>query len=85
MCDYNTNIDGTEADAIHCFKEGQPCSDGKLLLDEKSHQLLQRLEDNDGDIDPFEDDEEAECNEVRVDKDSEMTGSDSDSSDSDSD
>ena len=83
-CGITTATSGAEDNLIHCFKEGQPCADGKSMLDEKSHQLLQRLQD--GDIDPFaeEDEEEAESNEVRIDEDldedSETTSSDNDSS-----
>ena len=82
-CAVTTATGGIEDDINHCFKEGQPCADGKLMLAEKSCQLLRRLEDSDDDTDPFEDaieDEEAECNEARIDEDSELTSSDSDNS-----
>ena len=31
-CALNLPVDGSKDDAIHCFKEGQPCSTGEALL-----------------------------------------------------
>ena len=29
---HKLSVDGSEEDKIHCFKEGQPCSDGRAML-----------------------------------------------------
>ena len=43
-CALNINIDGSEDDVIHCFKESQPCEAGKEML--KSQMEVSRdLED----------------------------------------
>ena len=73
-CGITVATDATEDDIIHCFKEEQPCADGKTILAHTSRQLLQQLEDTDDndsfeDDDEDEDDEEAECNEIRIDED----------------
>ena len=41
-------LDGSNDDAIHCFKEGQPCSSGKAIL----HAQLAILKEPD--VNPFE-------------------------------
>ena len=38
-CGVNLPIDGTEDDSIHCFKEGQPCEEGRRMLREKMEEL----------------------------------------------
>lgn len=83
-CGITVATSGVEDELIHCFKEGQPCADGRSMLEEKSRKLLQRLEDGNNDIDPFEEDEEedeeeAEDNEVMIDADLETPESNSDS------
>ena len=61
------STDGSKDDEIHCFKEGQPCADGKILLSEE----MKKLEAESDPSDPFEeaDDEELEKNEVCMDDD----------------
>lgn len=67
-CAITLSTDGSKDDEIHCFKEGQPCADGKILLSEE----LKKLEAESDPSDPFEeepDDEELEENEVCMDDD----------------
>ena len=48
-CAITTAIDGSEDDAIHCFKTGQPCANGR-------QELMKEMERNrvdDSDDDPF--------------------------------
>ena len=81
-CDITIATDASEDNVIHCFKEGQPCADGRASLAQKSFQPLQLLKDSD-DNDPFEDHEEAECNEISINEDlinEELNISDSDDS-----
>ena len=47
-CALNLPVDGSNDDAIHCFKEGQPCSSGKAIL----HAQLDILKEPD--VNPFE-------------------------------
>lgn len=62
-----TSIDGSDDDQSHCFKEGQPCAEGRSKLDEemkriKAGQLVAE--------DPFasdDDSEEIEENEIVID------------------
>ena len=69
-CAITTAIDGSEDDAIHCFKTGQPCGNGR-------QELMKEMERNrvdDSDDDPFAaevDDEEVEKNEACIESDDE--------------
>lgn len=47
-CTLNLPVDGSNDDAIHCFKEGQPCSTGRAML----HSQLDILREPD--VNPFE-------------------------------
>ena len=47
-CTLNLPVDGSKDDAIHCFKEGQPCSNGKAML----HTQLDNLREPEAN--PFE-------------------------------
>ena len=31
-CGLNINVDGSEDDTVHCFKEAQPCAAGREML-----------------------------------------------------
>jgi hypothetical protein len=64
-CAITSPTDGSKDDEIHCFKEGQPCADGKNLL---SEEIEAECDPND----PFEeesDEEELEKNEACIDDD----------------
>ena len=68
-CAITTSTDGSDDDKIHCFKEGQPCAEGRRLLDEKMQALLANVTADAED--PFaddEDDEETEINELVIDQ-----------------
>ena len=43
-CGLNINVDGSEDDAIHCFKESQPCAAGREML-KSQMEVLKDLED----------------------------------------
>jgi len=36
-CALNLPVDGSDDDIIHCFKDKQPCSSGKAILDAQNH------------------------------------------------
>ena len=67
-CALNINVDGSEDDVIHCYKESQPCEPGRELL--KSQMEVSRdLEDE---ANPFlsikvtDSDEEQAGNEIFI-------------------
>lgn len=67
-CAITTSTDGSDDDIIHCFKEGQPCAEGRSLLLEE----MTKLQDDDDISDPFacsSDEDEMEDNEVYIDND----------------
>ena len=43
-CGLKINVDGSEHDAIHCFKEWQPCAAGRQML-KSQMEVLKDLED----------------------------------------
>ena len=43
-CGLKINVDGSEHDAIHCFKESQPCAAGRQML-KSQMEVLKDLED----------------------------------------
>ena len=43
-CGLNINVDGSEDDAVHCFKESQPCAAGREML-KSQMEVLKDLED----------------------------------------
>ena len=43
-CGLNINVDGSEDDAIHYFKESQPCATGREML-KSQMEVLKDLED----------------------------------------
>ncbi len=67
-CAITTPVDGSEDNAIHCFKEDQPCTAGRSLLAQEMEKL-----DDDNNSDPFaaisDDEEETENNEICIDND----------------
>ena len=70
-CAITTAVDGSNDNEIHCFKPGQPCESGRLLLQQEMSQLNDSMQALDND-DPFasdEDEEENEANEACVDDD----------------
>ena len=38
-CALNLKADGSEDDALHCFKEGKPCASGSRILENQMHVL----------------------------------------------
>lgn len=38
-CAITTSVTGSDDHKIHCFKEGQPCAEGKEKLDEEMKKL----------------------------------------------
>ena len=67
-CAITGATDGSEDDRIHCFKEGQPCEGGLVILNERMKSMAISTEDNDdSDSDPFEDEDETEANEAVID------------------
>ncbi len=73
-CAITTAVDGSNDDAIHCFKPGQPCEEGRSVLAEKMLAFTTVTIGNDDDSDdPFssddeDDHEETEMNEVLIDE-----------------
>ena len=51
-CAITTSTDGSDDHEIHCFKEGQPCEEGRTLLTEKMEALVSGCSQDD-DTDPF--------------------------------
>ena len=43
-CGLNINVDGSEDNAIHCFKESKPCATGREML-KSQMEVLKDLED----------------------------------------
>lgn len=87
-CAITTALDGKEYDdEIHCFKSGQPCQAGRVVLQQKMVKFLSS-DDDDDNSNPFasdDDEEETESNELLVDDDDPsdpMSGEESDSEDS---
>ena len=68
-CAITTSTDGSDDDSIHCFKEGQPCAEGRSLLVEEMTKL--QVDDISDDHDPFDcssDEDEIEQNEICIDE-----------------
>ena len=67
-CALNINVDGSEDDVIHCFKESQPCEAGREML-KSQIELSRDLEDQ---ANPFlqinvtDSDEEQAGNEIFI-------------------
>ena len=65
-CAITTSTDGSDDDKIHCFKPGQPCAAGRIMLEEET----KKAQEVDDDRDPFVsdiDNEESKENEVTID------------------
>ena len=78
LCAITTSTDGSNDHKIRCFKEGQPCEEGRSLLTEKMEALVSGCS-HDDDTDPFSsdtDDEETGNNEICVDEDEDCDGDD---------
>ena len=76
-CAITIHTDGSEDDKIHCFKPGQPCEQGRYVLEEADATAT------DSDSDPFaadEDDEEVENNEACIESEDEDNGLEEDES-----
>ena len=89
-CAITTALDGKHDDEIHCFKSGQPCQAGRVVLQQKMVTFLSS-DDDDDNSDLFasnDDEEETESNELLVDDDDDddqsnpMSGEESDSENS---
>ena len=68
-CAITTATDGSDDGYIHCFKPGQPCADGKKVLDDETKKLLVAAAELNDDDDPCADDcdeEETNNNEALV-------------------
>ena len=58
-CAIATSLDGSDDHKIHCFKDGQPCAEGKSSLDE-AMQALSASAVTGSDEDPFASDADEE-------------------------
>ena len=72
-CAVTTSTDGSNDGSIHCFKEHQPCAEGKELLDKEMEKLRKKASntENISADDPFASDDdvsETENNEVCIDE-----------------
>ena len=68
-CAITTPLDGSEDKAIHCFKPGQPCAEGKMVLSTKMEEFINEVVQNEFE-DPFasdEDENEDDSNEIFID------------------
>ena len=79
-CAITTSTDGSQDEEIHCFKPGQPCQEGRGVLQEATQRIsVQESENID---DPFAsdaDDEEDGTNEAHIEEDDDDGGIESES------
>ena len=83
-CAITTNIDGSDDHNIHCFKPGQPCEAGRMLLEAETQNLLTTSEANQLNHNPFASDsdgEETEKNEALIEEEDEEEADESESED----
>ena len=62
-CAISTSTTGPDIDKIHCLKQGQPCEEGRSVLEEelKKADAVQEVEEDDRDPFGSEEDEDEEC------------------------
>jgi len=83
-CAVTTSTDGSNDSAIHCFKDHQPCAEGKELLKKETEKLLTTVVSNAmrAPVDPFasdNDSDEEDTNEVHIgDEEDDSDGGDED-------
>ncbi len=83
-CAITTATDGSDDDRIHCFKQGQPCEEGRCVLaDQMKAFETSPLTDRDDPFSSDEDMEETENNEICIDQDSDVSDVSSSSGDDD--